>query len=141
MIVTLPQRIRAVLLSTLATVLIACASGGSPSAAGTERSDHSRMDTLEFRNKNFRTIFDAIRATHPDWLNATGGTTKLQTSTGGQNTPTLGIFIEGQSRTQPMEYLTRLTPEEVRSVRRIGPSEALSLYSWPWASVVVTPGH
>jgi hypothetical protein len=123
----------------------ACASGGSSAAgnnvvqSGNPRADRSRMDTLEFRNKSFRTIYDAIRATHPDWLNVTGGSTSIKPS--GQNTPTLGIFIEGQNRSQPMEYLTRLTPEEVISVRRISASEALSMYGWPWTGVIVTPGR
>lgn len=137
----MPHLVRAARLFGLATAIaagaIACASGGaasSPQAGGST----SRMDSTEFRRTEFRTIYDAIHAMHPDWLQARGGPTS--TTNRAMRTPVIGIFIEGEMRGYGIDKLTELVGRDVRSIRRINSSESLGTYGsdWPWGGIVIT---
>lgn len=96
------------------------------------------MDTTEFRRPEFRTVYDAIKALHPDWLVARGGPTSLTNAA--RQTPVVGVFFENESRGYPLDKLTDLVPGDVRAMRRISASESLGTYGpdWPWGGIVVT---
>jgi hypothetical protein len=96
------------------------------------------MDTTEFRRPEFRTVYDAIKARHPDWLVARGGPTSIGNTS--RQTPVVGVFFEGESRGYPLDKLTELVGGDVRSIRRISSSESLGTYGpdWPWGGVVIT---
>jgi hypothetical protein len=96
------------------------------------------MDTTELRRPEFRTVYDAIKALHPDWLLARGGATSLSNSK--RQTPAIGVFFEGESRAYSLDKLTDLLATDVSSVRRISGSESLGTYGpdWPWGAIVIT---
>ena len=113
----------------------ACASSGGPH---TSRASNDRMDTTEFRRPQFRTIYDAIRALHPDWLMARGGPTSFRNTA--RQTPLVGVFIDGESRGYTLDKLTEFVGNDVLMVRRISGSESLATYGsdWPWGGIVIT---
>ena len=119
----------------LAVALAACASTGGPH---TGRTSSDRMDTTEFRRPEFRTIYDAIRARHPDWLLARGGPTSFGNAA--RQTPVVGVFIDGESRGYGLEKLTEFVGNDVVLIRRISSSESLATYGsdWPWGGIVIT---
>jgi hypothetical protein len=96
------------------------------------------MDTTEFRRPEFRTIYDAIRATRPDWLQARGGPTSISNSA--RRTPVVGVFIDGDTRGYGLDKLTEFVGRDVKLIQRISPSESLASYGpdWPWGGIVVT---
>ena len=96
------------------------------------------MDTTEFRRPEFRTVYDAIKTLHPDWLLARGGATSLTNAS--RQTPTVGVFFEGESRAYSIDKLTELLGGDIRAVRRISGAESLGTYGpdWPWGAIVVT---
>jgi len=96
------------------------------------------MDTTEFRRPEFRTVYDAIKTLHPDWLIARGGPTSLRNAT--SQTPAVGVFFEGESRGYSLDKLTDLVGGDVRAIRRISGSESLGTYGpdWPWGGIVIT---
>ena len=102
------------------------------------RANANRMDTTEFRRPEFGTVYDAVKALHPDWLIARGGPTSLGNSA--RQTPVIGVFFEGESRGYQLDKLTDLVGHEVRSIRRISSSESLATYGpdWPWGGIVIT---
>ena len=124
-------------------VVLACAvalTGACATASGTRpRVENSnRMDTTEFRRPEFRTVYDAVRALHPDWLLARGGATSMGNSS--RQTPRVGVFFEGESRGYSLDKLTDLVGSEVSAIRRISGSESLGTYGadWPWGGIVIT---
>ena len=96
------------------------------------------MDGTELQRPEFRTVYDAVRALHPDWLVAHGGATSLASTA--RQTPTIGVFFEGESRGYGVDKLTELVAGDVRSLRRIPASESLGTYGsdWPWGGIVIT---
>src|SRR5512143_433400 len=122
-------------LSALTSVTWSCA--GSPTTRP-NTSATTRMDTMEFRRPEFRTVYDAIRALRPDWLLARGGPTSLRNPA--RQAPTVGVFFEGESRGYSLDKLSDLVGGDVRSLRRISPSESLATYGpdWPWGGIVIT---
>jgi hypothetical protein len=96
------------------------------------------MDTTEFRRPEFRTIYDAIKALHPDWLLARGGATPSRMSA--RQTAAVGVFFEGESRGYTLDKLMDLLGGDVRSIRRISASESLGTYGseWAWGGIVIT---
>ena len=129
----LPLRLGAALLVLSA----ACASGGASSPAR-RTSGSTRMDSTEFRRPEFRTVYDAVRTLHPDWLQARGGATSLSNTT--MQTPVVGVFIEGEGRGYGVEKLAEYVGRDVKSIRHISASESLGTYGaqWPWGGIVVT---
>lgn len=125
-----------ILLGTLLGVLLAACSSGPPST--TPHANGSRMDTTEFRRPEFRTIYDAIHAIHPDWLLAKGGPTSIVNPS--KQMPVIGVFIEGQNKGYGVDKLADLVTHDVMSVRRISASESLATYGadYPWGGLVVT---
>lgn len=99
------------------------------------------MDTLEFRNAGFNSLFDAIQARHADWLRPAGAPTTSGARGRAADPPTLGVFIEGQQRPQNLDYLKLLQPMDVLYVRHIGASEALNSYNWKWSAILIKLGH
>lgn len=129
------RRTTVVLALVFATVAAGCATKGgvaSGSSASRSRRDPSVMDSTELRNGNFGTVYDAVSVLHADWLLPRGGPT-------GQRSPELGIWIEGQLRTRPVDFLKTIRPVDIKSLRRLSPTESLHTYSWPWGGLVITP--
>lgn len=121
--------------SAVVALLTGCAASSPPRQAATTT---NRMDSTEFRRPEFRTVYDAIKARHPDWLVARGGPTSIANAS--HQTPVIGVFFEGESRGYPLDKLTELVGGDVRSIRRISSSESLGTYGpdWPWGGVVIT---
>jgi hypothetical protein len=131
--------VRALLAIVVAGATAACAkksatdSAASPttSASASQRRDPSVMDSTELRGGNYSTVYDAVSAKHADWLLPRGGPQAGRP-------PELGIWIEGQLRTRPVEYLRSIRPVDIMSIRRLSMTEALHTYSWPWGGLVIT---
>jgi hypothetical protein len=128
---------------SLLVLLAACASGSSstssasPSrAAPVRRANSNQMDTTEFRRPEFRTLYDAIKALHGDWLIPKGGVTSISAP----SEPVVGVFIDGQSNGYPVSKLLEFVGGDVRSVKRISGGESLATYgpSWSWGGIVIT---
>jgi hypothetical protein len=126
------RRISVVLAIAFAVVLAACGPKSSTARSSTPRRDPSIMDTTELRGGNFATVYDAVSALHADWLLPRGGP-----GTGGR-APALGVWIEGQQRANPADFLKTIRPVDIRQLRRLTISEALQTYNWPWGGLVVT---
>jgi hypothetical protein len=96
------------------------------------------MDTAEFRRPEFRTIYDAISALHPEWLRPLGGATSAFNAN--HQTPVVGVFFEGDLRGYAVDELRGLVGRDVTLIRRISPSESLGTYGsdWPWGGIVLT---
>ena len=96
------------------------------------------MDSTEFRRPEFRSLFDAIKALHPDWLMARGGPTSLGNSA--RQTPVVGVFVEGDPRGYGLDKLSELTTRDASRIRRITSTESLATYGpdWPWGGIVIT---
>ena len=115
-----------------AVALVACAATPKDTATTTAaRRDNSIMDSTELRGHNYSTVYDAISALHSDWLLARGGPTANQT-------PAVGVFVDGSRRARDVSYLRELRPSDVKLVRRLAPTESLHTYSWPWGAIVIT---
>ena len=52
--------------------------------------------------------------------------------------PTLGVWIEGNTRSFGVSYLRNLRPIDIRQVRRLPTTETLHTYNWPWGGLVIT---
>ena len=127
------RRFSAVLALTIAVAVVACApkySAGGSTATRRDR-DRSVIDSTELRGGNYSTVYDAVSALHADWLLPRGGPQ-------GQRSPELGIWIEGQTRARPVDFLRTLRPVDIRQVRRLSTTESLHTYSWPWGGLVIT---
>lgn len=117
-----------------AAAVAAAAACGPPIEGGTRaapRRNTSIMDTAELRGHNFSTVYDAISARHADWLLPRGG------PSGGRN-PTLGVWIEGSTRSLGVEYLRTIRPVDIGQVRRLSTTESLHSYNWPWGGLVLS---
>ena len=118
-------------------VVVAAAACTGSSTARPNPAVSNRMDTVEFRRPEFRTIYDAIQAVHPDWLLARGA---AGPRTPTRQNPTVGVFFEGESRGYTLDKLADLVGGDVRSIRRISASESLGTYGpdWAWGGIVIT---
>jgi hypothetical protein len=116
-------------------VATACASTQTPRR---ESARTDRMDTTEFRRPEFRTIYEAVRTLHPEWLQTRGGPTSLGNATA--QSPVVGVFIEGELRGYGLDKLTEFVGGDVKSIRHISPSESLGTYGsrYAWGGIVVT---
>jgi hypothetical protein len=127
------RRLSALFSLALAVAAAGCVQKGytpAGTAAARDR-DRSVMDTTELRGGNFSTVYDAVAALHADWLLPRGGPQ-------GQRSPELGIWIEGQMRARPVDFLKTIRPVDIRQLRRLSTTESLHTYSWPWGGLVVT---
>ena len=108
--------------------------GSAPSTATRSSRSRDRMDSTEFRRPEFRTMLDAVSRLRPEWLRAVGGPTSAR------QTPIIGVFVEGDMRGFTVDKLSEFVPEDIKSVRRISPSESVGTYgsSWPWGGIVLT---
>jgi hypothetical protein len=113
----------------------ACASGPNTNTGG---ANSSRMEAAEFRRPEFRTVYDAIKATRPDWLQPRGGPTSLTNAS--RQTPVVGVFIEGEARGYGLDKLREFVGSDVKMIRHIAPSESLATYGpdWSWGGIVIT---
>jgi hypothetical protein len=117
---------------TLAFIAAACtARAKDPSTSSQPRKDPTIMDTTDLWRNNFSTVYDAVSRLHGDWLLPRGGPQ-------GVRQPELGVWVEGQLRTRPAEFLKSVRVSDVRQVRRLTPGESLHVYSWPWGGLVLT---
>jgi hypothetical protein len=122
----------------VATIFLACGcAGSSPANSSVNRA--GRFDAAEFRQSRFRTIGEALGVLRPDWLQIRASIKSTDPRTASAN-PILGVFIEGQAKGFTLEKLTEYTVDEVRSVRRILPSESMASYGpqWGWGGIVLT---
>jgi len=132
------------------TGVVACASSPSSRAEGSSQSvsqagkpaaarDRSRMDTTDLRGSTYRNAYDAITATHPDWLRAAGGTKSLG-GTGNGLPAIVGVFVDGSQRSMGVDYLKSLNVVEVREIKHLSASESLIHYGSEFAfgAIVVT---
>lgn len=124
--------VRAIVVGSFLVIAAACTArpreGGTAAAP---RRDRSIMDTTELRNPSFSTVYDAISALHPDWLLPRGGPVNGVS-------PTLGVWIEGNTRSFGVGYLRNLRPIDIRQVRRLATTETLHTYNWPWGGLVIS---
>ena len=124
--------LRALLCLTVAIGIAACTKKTEEGTTAGPRRDPSIMDSTELRDGNYSTVYDALMARHPDWLLPRGGPQAGRP-------PELGVWIEGQLRTRPVDYLKTIRPVDIKQVKRLSITEALHTYSWPWGGVVLTP--
>jgi hypothetical protein len=91
------------------------------------------MDSTEFRRPEFRNMLDAVQRLRPEWLRAIGPTSARQTAV-------VGVFIEGDMRGFPIDKLSEYTPDDIKLVRRISPTESVGTYgsAWSWGGIVLT---
>lgn len=118
----------------LAMALAAACGSATKNADGTPRvrRNPSVMDSTELRGGGFNTVFDAISALRADWLLPRGGPS-------GGRAPELGVWLEGQQRSQGVAYLRNIRPIDIKQVRRLSTTESLHTYNWPWGGLVITP--
>jgi hypothetical protein len=127
------RRFPALLVIALSLAVAACAarntaSGGTASAS---QRDRSLIDSMELRASRASTVYDLISSTRSDWLLARGGPS-------GGRMPELGVWADASQRTYGAEWLKTIRPNDIRSVRRLSPTESLHSYNWPWGGLVVT---
>jgi hypothetical protein len=79
-------------------------------------------------------MLDAIQRLHPDWLRVVGGPTSTRQAA------VVGVFIDGDMRGYTVDKLADYSPDEIKLVRRISPTESVGTYgaSWRWGGVVLT---
>jgi len=126
------RRISVALAIAFVVALAACGPKAPNAGTSGPRRDPSVMDSTELRSGSFSTVYDAVSALHADWLLPRGGV-----STGGR-TPELGVWVEGQMRARPADFLKTIRPIDIKQLRRLTISEALQTYNWPWGGLVVT---
>lgn len=92
---------------------------------------------------DYGSVYQAIMATHSDWLRPNGGTTSLGAPGKAGNTPVVGIFIDGSAKPLDMEALRALVPGNVKMIKKIQASESMVTYGpdWAWGAIVITLAH
>jgi len=88
------------------------------------------MDSTMLWTGNYGTVYDAITAQHSDWLLARGGPS-------GGRLPELGVWVDASLRSRGVDYLKSIRPTDIRSIKRLSPTETLSSYSWPWGGLLI----
>jgi hypothetical protein len=125
-------------LSTCAAVIITACASGQASTYSPRTGSSGHLESGDVRNSRFSNLYDAIFRLRPEWLRARGGSKSVYDRS--KQVPVVGIFIEGEGRGYTIEKLFDVSPEVVRSVRFIQPSEAMASYGteWVWGGIVVT---
>jgi hypothetical protein len=111
----------------------ACASKSataSGSSAAKSRRDPSVMDSSMLWYGNYGTVYDALTAQHSDWLLARGGPS-------GGRLPEVGVWLDASQRSRGVDFLKSVRPTDIRSVKRLSPTETLSSYNWPWGGLLI----
>jgi hypothetical protein len=125
-------------LSTCAAVIITACASSQASTYSPRTGSTGHLESGDVRNSRFSNLYDAIFRLRPEWLRARGGSKSVHNPS--RQVPVVGIFIEGEGRGYSIEKLFDLSPEVVRSVRFIHPSESMASYGteWAWGGIVVT---
>jgi hypothetical protein len=125
-------RARALFVIGLTIIVAACSAAPKTSTGSTPRKDPNVLDSTDFRDGRFQTLYDAIAGQRGDWLIPRGNV-----SNGGQAAQ-VGVFVGTSVRSLGVEYLQSIRPSSVASVKRLSPSDALHNYGWVGSALVVT---
>lgn len=101
------------------------------------------MDSTALSGHDYGSVYQAIMATHSDWLRPVGGTTSLGSASKPANAPVIGIFVEGSSKPLDVDYLRELVPGNVKMIRKISASESMVTFGpdWAWGAIIITLWH
>ena len=127
------RRFPTLFVCALALGVAACASKGATASGGTaeaSRRDRSLIDSAELRESRASSVYDLISSTRSDWLLARGGPS-------GGRMPEVGVWTDASQRTRGLDFLRTIRPTDIRSVRRLSPTESLHSYNWPWGGLVI----
>lgn len=127
------RRIPTLFIIALAVSAAACASKSATASGGTaeaSRRDRSVIDSTELRESRASSVYDLITSTRSDWLLARGGPS-------GGRMPEVGVWTDASQRTRGVDFLRTIRPNDIKSVRRLSPTESLHSYNWPWGGLVI----